>query len=89
MEIALSELKGFHRIIMNLPHDSFRYLDVALEHLRQGGILHYYEILDIEKLEERMEELRSRNMDLLHVKNCLRIAVDSMESAIMPSGNAQ
>jgi tRNA (guanine37-N1)-methyltransferase len=65
VEVALSELNGFHRIIMNLPHDSFRYLDVALEHLKQGGILHYYEILDIEKLEERMEELRSRNMDLL------------------------
>ena len=65
VEAALSELKGFHRIIMNLPHDSFRYLDIALKHLDQGGILHYYEILDIEKLEERMEELRSRNMDLL------------------------
>ena len=65
VEAALSELNGFHRVIMNLPHDSFRYLDIALEHLDQGGILHYYEILDIEKLEERMEELRSRNMDLL------------------------
>jgi len=65
VEAALSELKGFHRIIMNLPHDSFRYIDIALEHLDQGGILHYYEILDIEKLEQRMEELRSRKMDLL------------------------
>lgn len=65
VEAALYQLNGFHRIIMNLPHDSFRYLDVALQHLHPGGTLYYYEMLDIKTLEERMEELRSRNLDLL------------------------
>ncbi|MEM0157343.1 MAG: class I SAM-dependent methyltransferase family protein [Thermoplasmataceae archaeon] len=65
VENALSEMNKFNRIIMNLPHDSFRYLGVALEHLNHGGILHYYEILDVASLEERMEELRSRSLELL------------------------
>ncbi len=65
VEKAISGMNKFHRIIMNLPHDAFRYLGIALDHLNSGGILHYYEILDVASLEGRMEEFRSRSLELL------------------------
>ncbi|SMD30964.1 class I SAM-dependent methyltransferase [Picrophilus oshimae] len=43
------------RIIMNLPHDSFNFIDIAYRHLRKGGTINYYEILDYESLYNRME----------------------------------
>jgi tRNA (guanine37-N1)-methyltransferase len=33
----------FDRIIMNLPGSAREYLPVALEHLKAGGVLHYYQ----------------------------------------------
>lgn len=32
------------RVIMNLPHTSFEFLDVAFSIVRTGGIIHYYDI---------------------------------------------
>jgi tRNA (guanine37-N1)-methyltransferase len=32
------------RVIMNLPHSAFDFLDVALKFTRTGGIIHYYDI---------------------------------------------
>lgn len=58
-------LEEADRIVMNLPHDSHRYLGEALVKLRKGGILHYYEILGIEGIEERMEEFRAQGLEIL------------------------
>lgn len=63
--LLIGDMGRFHRIIMNLPHDSFRYLSYAREHLIPGGILHYYEILDQFALEERMSLLRGQGFSLL------------------------
>ena len=35
--------KKFDRIIMPLPKDSENYLDLALNHLNKGGIIHFYD----------------------------------------------
>ncbi len=45
------------RIIMNLPHTAHDFLDTAVKHIAEGGTIHYYEILETERLEERLEEL--------------------------------
>lgn len=50
-------VKPADRIIMNLPHDSSHFLSAAATSLRSGGTIHYYEICNLEQLEERMESL--------------------------------
>lgn len=65
---AGSEIKKmgmFNRIIMNLPHNAFQYLPVAIGHLSPGGVLNYYEILDQESLETRMEQFRDMGFQLI------------------------
>lgn len=62
---VLKNLSPADRIIMNLPHDSSLYLESALSRLKPGGILHYYEILDMESLEQRMEQFRSLGLEIL------------------------
>ena len=52
------------RIIMNLPHDSSRFLRLAAGKLKKGGCVHYYEILDMEGLEQRMEELKALGFEI-------------------------
>ncbi len=42
------------RIIMNLPHESFNFIDIALKHLKTGGTINYYEILNADTLYNRM-----------------------------------
>lgn len=49
---------GFDRIIMNLPHSAYEFLGAAIQRIEDGGTIHYYEILEMERLEERLEELR-------------------------------
>lgn len=58
-------LEDADRIIMNLPHESHQYLERALGKLKNNGILHYYEILDMAGIEERMEEFRSLGLSIL------------------------
>ncbi len=48
----------FDRIIMNLPHSAHDFLGAATKHIANGGTIHYYEILETERLEERLDELR-------------------------------
>jgi tRNA (guanine37-N1)-methyltransferase len=45
------------RIIMNLPHSAYDYLEIALSALNSGGIIHYYEILSEEEKESRISKI--------------------------------
>lgn len=47
------------RIIMNLPHSAHEFLPEALSELRPGGIIHFYEIMEVEDLEDRMDDISS------------------------------
>ena len=45
------------RIIMNLPGSAYEFLDTAMQHIKPGGIIHYYEFSEsFEKPVERLEE---------------------------------
>ena len=62
---VISGLNMADRIIMNLPHESHLYLRKALVKLKENGVLHYYEILDMAGIEERMEEFRDLGLNIL------------------------
>ncbi len=51
------ELGQIDRVIMNLPHSAYEFLDVALGSAKKGATIHYYEIMDREKIDDRKEEL--------------------------------
>jgi len=55
---GMAKYGPFHRIIMNLPHSSHEFLGAAIQQIEDGGTIHYYEILETERLEERQDELR-------------------------------
>jgi len=62
---------GMDRVIMNLPHTSFSFIEKAYAALKKGGFVNYYEILDSAGLEERMEKFRAigfemRNKRIVH-----------------------
>jgi len=45
------------RIIMNLPGSAYEFLDTAVQHIKPGGIIHYYEFSEsFEKPVERLQE---------------------------------
>lgn len=62
---VLSGLPEADRIIMNLPHEAQKFLELAIEKLKAGGTMHYYEILDVNGLEARMEQFRSLGLEIL------------------------
>ena len=45
--------KPINRIIMNLPHSSFEFLPGALGRISHRGVIHYYEILPEDRIDER------------------------------------
>jgi len=47
------KIRNVDRVIMNLPHSSFNFLTDALNTLKIGGEIHYYEILPRENERER------------------------------------
>lgn len=64
-EEAVPELPKADRIIMNLPHKSRQFLKLASGWIKEGGVLHYYEILDVEGLAERMTEMNRLGLEIL------------------------
>lgn len=54
----------FDRIIMNLPHSAFNFIDDAISALKVEGIINYYEISTLEKITERMQLFRTKGMKL-------------------------
>ncbi len=64
-EEVIGQLPRADRIIMNLPHESRNFLELARGRLKEGGVIHYYEILDVEGLAGRMSEMNSLGLDIL------------------------
>ncbi len=64
-EDAVPELPKADRIIMNLPHESRQFLKLASSRIKEGGVIHYYEILDVEGLTDRMTEMKSLGLEIL------------------------
>jgi len=54
---TVSERERPNRIIMNLPHDAFRFLPAAVRAIKHGGIINYYAIIGNEEREHHMEEI--------------------------------
>ena len=59
------EFRDVDRIIMNLPHEAFSFVIAAKKSLKAGGIVNYYEILNVQELEERMETFRDMGFELV------------------------
>ncbi len=54
----------FDRIIMNLPHDAFNFIDNAYAALNDGGLINYYEISTDEGITDRMMQFRDMGLKL-------------------------
>jgi len=54
----------FDRIIMNLPHDAFNFIDNAYAALNDGGMINYYEISTVEGITDRMMQFRDMGLKL-------------------------
>jgi tRNA (guanine37-N1)-methyltransferase len=52
-----SRLAAADRIVMNLPHGAGQFLDVAAGLLKPGAMLHYHEILEPQRVDERAQEV--------------------------------
>jgi tRNA (guanine37-N1)-methyltransferase len=63
---VVSEYSGIDRVIMNLPHDSIRFLSIAAGATAPGGLINYYEICDLDTLESRMEEFREMGLEIIY-----------------------
>jgi tRNA (guanine37-N1)-methyltransferase len=55
----VKKLESADRIIMNLPLSSFEFFESALMASRNGGVIHYYEILERDDVSERARQLES------------------------------
>ncbi len=52
------------RVIMNLPHSAWEFLESALASLNDEGALHYYEIIPTDLIDRRPKELLERIKEL-------------------------
>jgi len=73
-----SDIPMVHRIIMNLPHSAFEFIDLAAEKLMDHGIIHYYEITGEENLKERVEKIKKRFSDI--GRNQMAIEIRTVKS---------
>jgi len=53
----VSKLVKADRIIMNLPHSAREFLEEAIDALKQGGVIHFYEIMQDSEVESRHDTL--------------------------------
>lgn len=81
-EIA-PRLPKVNRIIMNLPHSAFDFLDVATEKIAEEGVIHYYEIMEKDEVENRLVELKNRFSELGRPVNEMNVRVVKSYSASM------
>ena len=67
---VIKELPMADRILMNLPGTAKDFLDIAVNHLKHGGILNYYEFSsDYESVLERVETIASpRKTELIDIR---------------------
>jgi tRNA (guanine37-N1)-methyltransferase len=59
-----SQVPTVNRIIMNLPHSAFEFLDVAASKIAEEGTIHYYEIIEQSALENRIKDIKGRLAEL-------------------------
>lgn len=52
---AVVGLEKADRIIMNLPHSASEFVSEAIRSLKPGGVVHYYEILEEDALQQRLD----------------------------------
>ena len=66
----IKELPLADRIIMNLPGTAKNFLDIAVNHLKSGGILNYYEFSsDYETVIKRVEDIAyPRKIELIDIR---------------------
>jgi tRNA (guanine37-N1)-methyltransferase len=55
---VLPTLGPADRIVLDFPQDPIPHFPIAVESLKEEGIIHYYEILERAELEDRIEALR-------------------------------
>lgn len=55
---VVPNLGKFDRIIMPLPEAANKYLDLAFEHLKEDGVIHYYRFLEDENWSEIESEIQ-------------------------------
>ncbi len=55
----IASMEPADRIILDLPQKSFEFFELALRALKEGGTIHYYEILTEDEAREREAQLRS------------------------------
>jgi tRNA (guanine37-N1)-methyltransferase len=69
-KVLVPDLESADRIIMNLPFSSFEFLPVAFANIKRNGIIHYYEILDHDKKDDRYEDIQevAKEQDIKLVK---------------------
>lgn len=73
-EVSKNKLKNkkYNRIIMNLPGTSYEFLDLAISHLKDNGILNYYEFSDsygkgIERIQKASKK-QNKNVEILNTR---------------------
>ena len=67
---VIDDLPLADRIIMNLPGTAKDFLDIAVNHIKEGGILNYYEFSsDYDSVIERVNEIASpRKTEILDIR---------------------
>ncbi|MEK6937193.1 MAG: methyltransferase domain-containing protein [Nanoarchaeota archaeon] len=59
--------KKFDRIIMPLPKDSLKYLNLALKKAKKNGIIHLYTFLEEGKEKDLKEKLKNKKLKILKI----------------------
>ncbi len=59
MEDVVSRFEPADRFILDYPWDPLPYLPLSLGTLKDGGVLHYYEILERKARDHRIETLQA------------------------------
>jgi len=55
--VEVSKLGKADRIIMNLPHSAREFLEDAIDALKQGGVIHFYEIMQDSEVESKHDAI--------------------------------
>lgn len=60
----------FDRVIMNLPGSALEFLPTALEHLKPGGVVHYYQFSrDTDDPVENIKNMaKDRRVEILEIR---------------------
>ncbi len=71
------------RIIMNLPHSSFEFLDTALKAAGGRSVIHYYEIIENTEFDERIKKIKQKIRGCGYTPNIKKIRDVRSYSAYM------